>query len=593
MNSCFRYQLTRIACPILAATLLGACSGPSPRPALPDAPAPQSVPQPAASQAPAAASEVPPPGPALPAAASLATRIDAYVAQVRFRHARWGIEVVDLASGRTVYAHNAEKLFVPASNTKLYTAALALSELGPEARLTTSLLLVGGARSGSTLKGDLVLRGGGDPSLGNAQVAPGSVDWAAQMAAALKQRGITRIEGDLIGDATRFRAPEFGGGWEADDLQAAYAPPASALTTAGNLMAVTVSRDGRRCCRIQVWPEVLQNDVVDLTDRHADNSAQPLLVYQRPGQNEIQVHGDLPPQRSGQRFVLAVGDPARLAALQLRKALADQGIIVQGRVRSQYWPREGALRSGKPVTVIAQVESPPLRVLVRHMLKKSDNLFAQMLLLDVGEHFAHRESCPDRATIPATSEQWGLCAMRTMLGEIGITPDQASFSEGSGLSRRNLVSPAATTQLLRWVQGQRFAAMYFDALPVAGMDGTLKHRFRDSLAAGKLHAKTGTLTHAYALAGYVTDANGRQLAFALALDHYQRPRDAMGRTLPPSPRQELDAIAGMLAGDAQQPATDEPAAPASDPTALSARKTTAAQELPSPALFFSSTRSAR
>lgn len=543
------------ACIMALTLLLAACSsGPPARVVSEPTPAPA-----ATTVSPQATAEAPLPPPAQtypatprlsqPSDGSLAQRIDTFLSQPRFRHASWGVDVVDLDSGQVRYSHNADKLFVPASNTKLYTAALALDTLGPATRFSTTLLTTG-ARQGSVLTGDLILHGGGDPSLGNARLAPATANWADTMAASVSARGITRIDGDLIGDDTYFSAPAFGTGWEANDLQASYAPAASALSTNGNLMAITVSRRGNRCCDTNVSPTLLQKDVVNLTAASQSEPQHSLRVFRKPGDHKPSVAGTLPTGQASRRFALAAPDPARLAALQLRQALSSHGVTVHGQVRVVHWPEASRVSSGQRITVLERIESPPLHDLTRHMLKRSDNLFAQALLLNVGEHLARTGTCTDRVQPPTTSEQWGLCAMRAMLRRAGIESAEATFTEGSGLSRHNLISPSATTSLLLWVHRQPFAQTFMDGLPVAGIDGTLARRMRGSTAENNIRAKTGTLAHAYALAGYATDAQGRPLAFALSLDRYQRPRDAWGRRLPPSPSHELDQIATMIVGPA-------------------------------------------
>src|SRR5690348_11224948 len=137
--------------------------------------------------------------------------------------------------------------------------------------------------------------------------------------------------------------------------------------------------------------------------------------------------------------------------------------------------------------------------------------------------------------------------MRAFLGRIGIDDDEATFGDGAGLSRHDLVTPAATVKLLAWIARQPFANVLRNALPVAGIDGTLQYRMRDNAATDNVQAKTGTLSHVYTLSGYVTDAAGERLAFSLMLNRYLRPTDAFGRNVQPSPQSDLDALATMLA----------------------------------------------
>ena len=471
---------------------------------------------------------------------SWATRIDALLAQPRFAHAEWGVSVMSLDSGRTLYAHNPDKLFVPASNAKLYTAALALDTFGPGRRFDTTLYRTDVPIADGTLNGNLILAGGGDPSLGRADTSP---DWADRLAQALASRGVHRIRGDLVADATFLQAPPFGNGWEANDLQAWYAAPASALNVQGNLAYVQVSRVAGHCCAVSITPDEAGLRVVNLM--HDDNGERDTLnLYRPPGSESVYASGGLPASASTRTLPVSVPDPARFAGNLLRDALLRQGIALEGQVRALYWPQPDNVAAG--LVTIDSVNSPPLSDLVTHMLKTSDNLYAQTLLQEVGVRAAQTGTCLDRAEPPTTSDEWGLCALRAMLARAGIADDSTTMEEGAGLSRKDLVTPAATTRLLAWIARQSFASGFRDALPIAGVDGTLEHRFLGTPAADNLRAKTGTLTHAYALSGYVTDAAGEHLAFALMLDHYQRPSDSLGRNIAPSPNADLDTVAAML-----------------------------------------------
>lgn len=531
--------------------MLGACAS------APERPIDLAAPTPATTNAPAATT--PPATHALPGdihaprtrtgstGSNLKARIDAFIAQPRFDHASWGINVVEANTGRVRYAHNARKLAVPASNAKLFTGAVALATLGSNARFMTRLYATAEPRGNGILAGDLIVEGGGDPSLGDVSVAPASSGWADQFAAALLSRGIVRIRGDLIGDDTWYQGPGIGSGWEAGDLQSWYAPRVSALSVQSNVMVMQVTRNGTGCCDVTLTPSAAAQ-VFNLTHAATPNG-DAISIYRPPGSNEVYVSGTLPSGTHSQRFVLAAPDPAMLAAQLLHEAMTRRGITLDGRIRAVHWPQVNTALDRRKLTLIAQIASPPLRDLVTHTLKKSDNLYAQSLLLQVGVATARTGICADRARPPQRSEQWGLCAMRAMLLGAGIDSATATFVEGTGLSRKDLVTPAATTSLLRWIGRQPFAANLRAALPVAGVDGSLAHRLRKTLAQNNLRAKTGTLTHAYALSGYVNDADGQPLIFSLILDRYQRPRDVMGRSIAPSPTADLDAVAAMLAND--------------------------------------------
>lgn len=529
----------RIVAPVLLAALLASCAVPAPRPQAAATQQASSAPPPAAAAPPTHASANQQPVPRGP----LGQRIAAFLSAPRFAGAEWGIDVVEADSGRVLYSHQSQKLFVPASNAKLYTAALALDVLGPDARFRTSLYASTQPGAAGILAGDLILHGGGDPSLGDSAVAADNAYWIEQFANTVAASGIRRVTGSIVADDTLFAGPAFSSSWEVGDLGASYAPRVSALTSDGNLMLVEVNRDQGHCCRVAVEPQSAV-DVVNLT--HDPRGDDPGLLLHRPaGSFRLFVGGSLPESSPGRRFTVPVPDPALLAAKRLRAALLARGVQVDDPARARHWPMPGMLSGDE--TMVAQTVSPPLRDLIVHMLKHSDNLYAQTLLLDVGVATARQGQCRDRERTPGTTEGWAQCAMRALLGRIGIDHDQAYLAEGSGLSRHDLVAPAATTSLLMWVRRQQFAGDFLFALPVAGEDGTLAWRLANGPASHQLRAKTGTLSHVSALSGYVANAAGEQLVFAIYLNRYLRPRDALGRALPPSPRDDVDAIARMIA----------------------------------------------
>ncbi|HET7163178.1 MAG TPA: D-alanyl-D-alanine carboxypeptidase/D-alanyl-D-alanine-endopeptidase [Rhodanobacteraceae bacterium] len=515
--------MKRLVPALFAALLLGGCA---------TAPAPKPV-------------QVTQPVPLVPNAASprnipssLAEGIDAYITRPRFAHAQWGIDVMSLDNGNTLYRRDPDALFLPASNAKLYTSALALQALGAGARFSTTLYATTAPGADGTLAGDLILYGGGDPSLGDPEASP---DWAIKLADALAARGVRRVRGNLIADDTYFAGPLFGDGWEALDLQSDYGAQAGALGVRNNMVHVKVARDGTRCCSVAVDPDHSGMRVVNLT-----GSAAPLGLYRPPGSDALYVMGSLRPNQSRGSYALSAPDGALFAGNLLRDALAQQGIALDGNVRALHWPETDPALSNSPIT-IASIASPPLSQLLVHMLKHSDNRYAQMLLQQVGVATARTGQCADRIQLPQTSAEWGSCAMRAFLGRIGVGNGEAMFNDGSGLSRQDLVTPAATVKLLAWIARQPFANVLRDALPVAGIDGTLKYRMRDGAATDNVQAKTGTLTHVYTLSGFVTDAAGQRLAFSLMLNRYQRPTDEFGRNIQPSPQSDLDAVATMLA----------------------------------------------
>lgn len=468
--------------------------------------------------------------------AGLKRQIAAVIDQPRFAAARWGIAVVSLNDGRTLYAHHPDQLLQPASTAKLFTAALSLATLGAGYQIPTRLLAGGTVRQGS-LEGPLVLYGMGDPTLGTES----SADWADQLAAQLQARGIHRVHGDLIADDSYFTTPPFGSGWEAGDLLAAFAAPPSALTVDENTVSVTISPSHRPGlpALLDFAPAASEPLLHSSLITGPAKAATDVNLYRAPGHDLLYAFGSIPVDSPPQHFKLAVPDPALLAGQQLERALAARNIRLTGQVRVLHWPQDdSSLR--EHAHVVAEVLSPPLLDILRRGLKRSQNLYLQNLFLSVGANLPAAQ----QAGMPPgfhDSESRGVQALDDLLKKIGIPPSSALIGEGSGLSRRDLVTPDALVRLLGYLATQPYATPLRDALPIAGVDGTLAAHMRGTRAENNVHAKTGSMSYVHCLAGYVTSAGGEPLAFAIMLNNYERPDNA------PRTSHDVDAIAVLLA----------------------------------------------
>lgn len=441
---------------------------------------------------------------------TLSQRIDAHIAAPRFASASWGVSVVSLDDGHTVYAHDEGRLLLPASTAKLFTAAFALDRLGPDYRTHTDVLAGGELRRGR-LRGPLILRGRGDPTLsGDA--------WADRVADALAGAGLRRVDGGVVGDDTAFAGPPIGEGWEAADLQTAYGADAGALTIDENAMTVTLAEG-----RVRVAP-----DEAAVTVALAGDASGAPSMYRAPGRDTVHVLG---PADGTRRARLSLPDPALAAARRLRDALVRRGIRVDGEARSVRWPV--AAPAG---AVLASVPSPTLLEILHAGLKRSQNLYLQSVFLLTGLEADGSGPAGDRAA----------AVLRDWLATRGIGPTATTLSEGSGLSRHDLTTAAALTHLLASMDASPLSDAWRALLPVAGDDGTLASRMRGTPAEGRVVAKTGSMSFVNALAGYVTTKGGQRLAFAILLNNYVPPPRSGGPVAPASA--EVDAIATMLAG---------------------------------------------
>ena len=516
---------------------------------------------------------------------SLRGRIAAHIAQARFASAAWGVKVVSLETGKTVFEHNPERYFNPASNAKLYTAALALERLGVDYRIRTSLYSTARPDASGTLKADLTVYGRGDPTMAARLNGGDYFKGLDPLIAQLVNAGVRRVEGDLVADESYFAGPPFGSGWEWDDLQAYYGAEVSALTIDDNALDLFVKPAERAGmpCRITTGPPTSFVTLINRTQTSAKGAESRIVVYRPVGENIIYVSGRLPIDSSGYYSSVAVHNPAGLFATLFKDALAQRGIAVTGRTRVLDWKyREVTPLDLTKLIELGAVESMPLADIVRETLKPSQNLYAQLLLLQVGanadqgmrsggsalgegsvRNTSGGQARPEPSQPPSpnpysTTEERGVELMNDFLAEVGVRKGDVLLEEGSGLSRRDVITPEATVALLRYMSRSRWAEVYRNALPVAGVDGTLKNRMKGTQAAGNVRAKTGSLRYVYTLSGYVTTAAGERLAFSIMLNNYYNAERAAAlrepagtqavRAVPPAPRDDVDAIAIMLAG---------------------------------------------
>lgn len=509
---------------------------------------------------------------------SLRERITAHLSQPRFAPASWGVKIVSLDTGKTLFEHNPQKYFSPASNAKLYTTALALDRLGTVYRIRTSLYSSSRPEASGTLKGDLIVYGRGDPTMAARLNGGDYFKGLDPLVTQLVNAGVRRVEGDLIGDESYFVGPPFGAGWEWDDLQAYYGAEVSSLTVNDNSLDLFVKPADRAGipCRITTGPPTSFVTLINRTQTVAKGSESRIVIYRPVGENIIYVSGRLAIGGPGYYTAVAVHNPAGLFVNLLRDALASHGIVVTGRARVIDWKyREVTPLDLTKLTELGSVESMPLGDLVRETLKPSQNLFAQLLLLQVGSRGRQGSAGassldpntssrlagiptvnPGGANDARTDEEAGVEQMNDFLAQVGVRKGDVLLEEGSGLSRRDVITPEATVALLSYMSRSRWAEVYSTALPVAGVDGTLQNRMKGTPAAGNVRAKTGTLRYVYSLSGYVTTAAGEHLAFSIMLNNYSNsertdvPRDSSGTHTqrPPAPRDDLDAIAVMLAG---------------------------------------------
>jgi D-alanyl-D-alanine carboxypeptidase/D-alanyl-D-alanine-endopeptidase (penicillin-binding protein 4) len=465
----------------------------------------------------------------------LRARIQDVMRQPSLASSHLAVKVASLDTGRVLFEENADKWLQPASNLKLYTVAAALDRLTPEYRFNTSVYAPARPDAAGTVRGDLVVYGRGDPTYAT-RFTGGSDYYTAidELAARITGAGVRRVEGDLIGDESYFRGGPLAPGWEWDDLQWYYGAEVSALTINDNSVDLSV-KPGARVgdpCTITLGPQTTLVTVVDRTVTAPRGTRSDLNVHRPLNENVIEVSGSLPLDDKGYSASIGVSRPAMLFAWMLRASLERRGVSITGRTRTvDARARESAPLQTATLVEIANRQSPPLSVIAAQTLKPSQNLYTELLLRTLGRTVG---------TDPKqTSDEAGIEAIKVFLRNAGLNADKVLISDGSGLSRSDLVTVETTLQLLTYMSRHRYASVYRDALPVAGIDGTLRSRMRNTVAQGNARAKTGTLSSATSLSGYVTSASGERLVFSLMINNPPREISA--------PRTFTDPITVLLA----------------------------------------------
>ncbi|HEY1171288.1 MAG TPA: D-alanyl-D-alanine carboxypeptidase/D-alanyl-D-alanine-endopeptidase [Verrucomicrobiae bacterium] len=469
----------------------------------------------------------------------LKQRLTQFVQQPRFASSQWGIQIKSLDTGKLVFEHDSQKRLKPASNNKLYTGALALEELGPDYRIITSIAAKKKPSKSGTLSTDLVIIGRGDFSF-SSRFHEGDREAALRpLIDAIVSTGIKRIHGDIVADESFFRGPSFGNAWTWDDLQYYYGAEVSACTYQDNTvdLAITPGKKLGDTAHIELKPFTPLLQFINRVQTAATNARASITVTREPGSNLVTVTGRVPLGGKAVEEAVTVPRPALWFAQAVKDALIKRGIPVKGDVRRiTADDKAGSLSKPDDLIELTSVSSPPMRELVKHMMKPSQNLYAQLLLLQVAAR--HADHAKD---LSATTEDIGVRRMSAFMQKIGVTAGDVLIEEGSGLSRGALVTPRATVKLLEYMAKHTYKDAYLDSLPIAGKDGTLRLRMKGTLAEGNVQAKTGSLRYVNALSGYVTNRTGERFVFSLLSNAHIAPVNG------PSARNDLDQIVLWLA----------------------------------------------
>ncbi len=466
--------------------------------------------------------------------AQFQSRLETFATHPRFSAAMFGVKVESLDTGKVIFEQHAEKLLKPASNAKMYTGALALDRFGPDHKIRTSFYAASRPDASGRLAGDLIVFGRGDPSFSHRFNDGDYKKPIEQLVNAVVKAGIKNIQGDLIGDESYFRGSRFGVNWSVDDLQYYYGAEVSALTLQENTVDL-VFKPGEKIgdpLRILTKPETSYLTFENRAKTVEKGGRRSVNLHRPIDSNVVYVQGSLPMESSSEEDAVAVYNAPLWFVSTLRDALIKRGVTISGKLKTvNALDRDVNPLDLSKLTEVAFTESKPMSEIVKHMMKPSQNLYAHLLLLLVGEKTRNAENPR------SDSDNLGLAEMKKFLAEAGIKSGSVFLEEGSGLSRGCLLKPAASVQLLKYMNKHRYAKAFYDSLPIAGVDGTLRSRFKGTAAEKNLRAKTGTIGYVNAISGYVTTAANEKLVFSIMLNAYS---GNDGRT-------HTDGIAAMLA----------------------------------------------
>ena len=454
------------------------------------------------------------------------SQIDELIDAPQFQAGFFGIYIEEPATRKVLYACNPHRLFMPASNMKLFTTTTAMALLDSNFNFKTSLY-IDGQITNDTLFGNLLIRGSGDPTISGRFYDDNVLAVFQEWTTALDSLNIHYIAGKIIGDDNIFDDCGLGYGWAWDDLSYYYAAPTGGLTFNDNCIDI-IYRPGvnpGELATIEINPQtsyvVISNEVITVPAGQKRN-----VDFSRlPGTNNIRIFGQIPVDADPYNDSIALDNPTMFACTVLKETLNKMGI--SGGEACDIDDLKDFVPDYQRLTLVAEHQSVKLPVIIKTINKISHNLYAEQMQKSLGVVFKQNGSTTA-----------GIAVEREWFGSIGIDTSRMFIVDGSGLSRHNLVSPFQVATILRAIRNYPNYGYFFDSLPIMGVDGTVKSRLKGSNAAGHVFAKTGYVDKVRALSGYVKAKNGREYIFSIIANHYPTPTSAINEA--------QDAIVSLL-----------------------------------------------
>lgn len=428
-----------------------------------------------------------------------------------FRNAHWGVVIQSLKTGEYFYKRNEDKFFIPASNLKLFTTAAGLIILGPSYKFSTNIW-TNGYKSGSTLVGDLIIQGRGDPTI-SGRFYNNDLNYVFDTwIDSLLEKGITKIKGNIVGDDNLFDEIGLGEGWAWDYETDWYAAQSSALSFNDNCIDLTIKYDSK-LDSILVIPKPDLRSIVILNNLKPAGEGEParVNVVRERGTNVINVYGKFRKSADSLVTYSTVKNPTLLLIMAFKNRLESRGIRVNGyTVDIDDYEKNLNYANNK---LLFTSYSNELSEIIKVINKNSQNFFAEQLLKTIGLEVYGLGSATN-----------GILAAKDAFSETGLNPDNIEMFDGSGLSSLNMVTPRQVVELLKYMYSdQTLYPFFYNSLPIAGVDGTLGKRMRNTSAENVVRAKTGWISHVRSLSGYALTADNEPIAFSIIANNFNVP----------------------------------------------------------------------
>lgn len=427
-----------------------------------------------------------------------------------FSNSHWGVVLQSLETGEYFYKRNEDKFFVPASNMKLFTTASGLMLLGEDYRFVTNIFS-DGSIDGSILEGNLIIQGRGDPTISGRFFNDNVYAVFAQWADSLLVLGIDEIRGNIIGDDNLFDDNGLGKGWSWDYESNWYAAQSGAVSFNDNCVDILLKynriKDSLELVTVPATNYVVLNNQVRLV---AEDSLTDINVYRERGSNIITIYGTLSRKIDSLKTYVTVNNPTQYAMVVLHDVLTQKGIKISGYpVDIDDQPEN--LNVNKLMYLFSHY-SPPLNEIVKVINKGSHNFYAEQLFKTIGlemEGFGSAEN--------------GEIASKEIFREIGLNPENIVMVDGSGLSHQNMTTPKQIVTLLKYLYNSDYFSVFVNSLPIAGIDGTLGNRMKNTRAEGLVRAKTGYIRSARSLSGFATTGDNEPVVFSMICNNFNVP----------------------------------------------------------------------